>query len=350
MAVIGVTTAHSSSGASSLAMGIAQAWSFMYIDHVLVEGDPFGGVLSSRFNLDGNHRTLQDLAPSLSEVDPAVLGHYVTSIEGVDCVVGPVGHEDAYFAVEQAAPSLCHCLRLMGRSGVVDLGRMHRHSPWFEQLASFDSILFVARALPEEIAATAAMVKSVDGQVSDLRVAVLAPQNVIGRFKSRRERFLPKDQAASSIRSAGNVEVEAILYDPEGAEIFCGAKADEAKFRNTDLWGSIADLASVWSVNDPSLQPENPPSTPEPEPPRPVDEISNRPVVNARPVADATRGPRDDHDKNSRSTSSSGSWFEAPAGRPSAPLVSPRPTDTSRETQSSPPDDAPPPLNNPTRS
>lgn len=349
MAVIGVTTAHSSSGASSLAMGIAQAWAFMYIDHVLVEGDPFGGVLSTRFNLDGNHKTLQDLAPSLSDVNPAVLSRYVTSVEGVDCVVGPVGHDDAYFAAEQAAPALCQCLRSMARSGVVDLGRMYRHSPWFKQLGSFDSILFVARALPEEVAATAAMVKSLDGHAPDLRVAILAPQSTVGRFKSRRERFLPKGQAETVIRRAGNVEVEAIFYDPEAAEIFCGAKADEAKFRNTDLWGSIAELASVWSANYPSSQPENSLPALESEPPKKVDEPPKKPVIDAQPVVQATRGPRDDHERNSKSTNSNGSWFETPADRPSAPLVIPTPAGASLESPSSP-DDAPPPLNNPTRS
>lgn len=246
MTLVGVTAASSSPGASSLALGISQAWTLKFTEQLLVDGDPSGGVLSRRFPIARDHKTLQDLAPSVSHIDLDVFKSYATQAEGVAAIVGPTGHQDACWAVEQAGAELCGRMTQFGLHGVIDLGRMSQSSPWVSSLQHLDAVVLVTRALPEEVAAAVSISRWLADRVAEQRIVLVSPSRSSRIFKRMSQRFVSKDRAWSELRFSGVAFGEHDLpYEPELAEFFCGASVDEGKFRNSNLWESIALLAEA---------------------------------------------------------------------------------------------------------
>jgi hypothetical protein len=227
MSAVAVTSARSSPGATSLAVGLGLAWSALRADPLLIEADPAGGVLALRFGLpDG--RSLVTLSSELRHgFDPGALERNCADLRGLRTLLAPSDPVLANRALVRSAGTIAGGLRGDHRPLVVDLGRYHSDSPALVLAGDVDLVLVAARPRTDELQAALFAIRSLQSQQCTIGVVLIGG---------------PGDQGA--IERALGAPVAAVLPDaPRVARALSGGRYRAGALGRSLLWRTIAGLA-----------------------------------------------------------------------------------------------------------
>jgi|GEM_PF-1514881 len=228
MSVVAITSSRTSPGATTLAAGLAIAWSHLVERSLLIEADPAGGVLALRFELAP--------APSLtsfaSDVRNAFQQDLVWSntqdLRGAHCMPAPVDPRLARSWIERVAPTLNTELPKLGAPTVIDLGWVDEDGASMPLVRAADTTLIV----------TSPDVAEVQGLLFQIRRLQDAGANValvtVGST--------PNDP--QEIATLTGIPLAAVLPDDrQVAAALTGGKFKPNKFRRSLLWRTISGLA-----------------------------------------------------------------------------------------------------------
>lgn len=153
MTVVAVGSAGASPGVSALAVGLGQARARRGGRIVLVEADPAGGRLASRFGLPPEPSLLSFVADARRGPSAEVLFASTKLVGRLPVVTCPADPRLARHALVEGGGTLADCLRTHRVDGVLDLGRIDDESPALALAARADVVLLLTRPRTDEVQA-----------------------------------------------------------------------------------------------------------------------------------------------------------------------------------------------------
>lgn len=214
-------------------MGLAAAWRPTTGREVLVlEADPDGGILASRFENLRADRTLADVAVDVRrafDMD-AVLASARQVWGGVSVIVAPPSAEQTYSALSAAGDRLAAGLAAAdGIDVLVDVGRLTPRSPALHLARRAVAAIFVTRPNFEAAASLAARMPELTAHGCDPALLSVGDQP-----------YTPDEiQRAVTVPLLGTLP-----HDPRSAALFAGGPGSERQVRRSLLWRSLCDLSS----------------------------------------------------------------------------------------------------------
>lgn len=267
--IVSLTSARSSPGVTSLAVGMAYVWQELGYQPLLVEADPAGGVLGLRFDLP-SEPSLTTLSADLRRgSDPQRILDNTAEIRGVRSLLSSVDPAQASRVLTRSAGILAAELPSVQRPVVIDAGRLGADSPSLPLLQASHQVLVLCRPRVEEAQAMLFGLRLLRGL--DCRCGLV----VVG------ERG-PHDP--HEIAALAGVPLVAVLPDDATlAAALTGGIYNEKRLKRSLLWRSIAALSRSVLQTAPAVVAPTPTSAPAPARPHPID-----PVVAAQAPAAAT--------------------------------------------------------------
>ena len=235
MAVIGVTSAHGSPGATTLAVALAHRLSDCTgRPTLLIEADADGGTIAVRHQLDGPAGLTALAGAARSGLTAAELERFVVELaSGVPVLAAHPAAEHAHATLRTAAAPLAEVLRgELDRDVIVDLGRLRPGAPSRALAAVCTVLLVVARSEREQLVAVADRLAAYS-ELAPLRLVLVGDHPY-----SRREvqRVLQLDAVSVVVDDAA-----AVRADPSAAGR-----------RRRDAWArSVTTLAATLSDTTP---------------------------------------------------------------------------------------------------
>jgi hypothetical protein len=266
VAVISLT---SSPGVTTFSLALAARWP----DEarcVLVECDPSGGDVATRFSLSSSPGVVSLAAAARRSTDPGLLWQHTQTLPGgLPVVTAPPGADHARAALSALAPerpSEAGVLRLAADAPeavvIADCGRVDPGSPALPILGSADAMLLLTGAHADQLAHVASRLTTV------------------GRW-SRRPALLLVGEGHSTDEVARELGVPAMGRIPEdrrGAAMLCGRPSRRRGPSRSALGRTAGNVARV-------LLAQQPPPRPAPTPAQPG-EATSRPAPLLRAVPD----------------------------------------------------------------
>lgn len=229
MSLISLCSAHSSPGVTTTALALAASWPEER-RCLLVEADPFGGVIGARYGL-GDSPGLSSLAAIARRGldDEAVWSHAQRLRGGVELLVGPGSAEEAHAVLADVAGVLAGwCSGRSGPDVIVDCGRVAPSSPALGLLARADVAMVLARPRLDQLRPAAHLLAALE------TAGVKASMLLIGEDPYR------PDEVASAL---GAEVAGVIAWDPRTAAALSGTGAVGRDLRRSPLVRSTATLA-----------------------------------------------------------------------------------------------------------
>lgn len=263
--IVSLTSARSSPGVTSLAVGMAYVWQELGYQPLLVEADPAGGVLGLRFDLPSEPSFTTLSADLRRGSDPQRILDNTAEIRGVRTLLSSVDPAQASRVLARSAGILAAELPSLRRPVVIDAGRLGADSPCLPLLQASHQVLVLCRPRVEEAQSMLFGLRVLRGL--DCRCGLV----VVG------ER--PHDPY--EIAALAGVPLVAVLPDDAVlAAALTGGIYNEKRLKRSLLWRSIAALSrSV--LHTPTATST---STPTPVPDR-VDPVVAAPPGVAPPAA-----------------------------------------------------------------
>lgn len=230
MSVVAVTSSRTSPGATTVAAGLAIAWSHVAERSLLIEADPAGGVLGLRFDLEPS-RSLASLGTDIQHrFHSDHLWASSQDLRGARCILAPVDPLLARAWIQRLSPTLIEQLPQLGVPTVVDLGWVDHDGASASLANAADKTLIVTRPDVAEIQALLFQVRRL--QAMDTEVAIVT----IGDS--------PNDPR--EVADLAGVPLAAVLpEDRRFAAALAGGDFKPERFRRSSLWRTINGLAST---------------------------------------------------------------------------------------------------------
>lgn len=229
MSLIGLCSAHGSPGVTTTALVLAATWPGNR-RCLLVEADPFGGVIGARYGL-GDTPGLSSLAAVARRGldEEAVWGHAQRLPGGVPMLVGPPSADEAHAVLGDVAEVLAAwCTAESDIDVVVDCGRIGPGSPTLEFLANAHTVMLLARPSLDQLRPAAHRMAGLEA--SGVKVSLL----LVG------DRPYGPGEVAGSLN--GDV-TGVIAWDPRTAAVLTGTRSAVRDVRRSQLVRSAATLA-----------------------------------------------------------------------------------------------------------
>ena len=229
MSLVGLCSAHGSPGVTTTALALAATWTENR-RCLLVEADPFGGVISARYGL-GDTPGLSSLAAVARKGldEEAVWSHVQQLPGGVGVLVGPASADEAHAVLRDVAGALAGwCVTQTDVDVIVDCGRIAPASPTVELLAKADAVLVLTRPFADQLRPAAHRLASLEasGAAASLLLVGDSP-------------YGPDEVAATLKADVGGV----IVWDARTAAVLTGARGAVRDLRRSPLVRSAATLA-----------------------------------------------------------------------------------------------------------
>lgn len=229
MSVVALTSSRTSPGATTLAAGLAIAWSHLVERSLLIEADPAGGVLALRFDLAP--------APSLTSFGSDIRNGFeqealwtnTQDLRGVHCIPGPVDPVLARSWIDRVTPALIEELPRLGAPAVIDLGWVDEDGASAKLANAADTTLVVTRPHIGEIQGLLFQVRRLEKLNANVAIVCIGDG--------------PNDPAEVA-RIAGVPLAAVIPDDPKMAAALTGAKFSPSKFKRSLLWRTISGLGT----------------------------------------------------------------------------------------------------------
>jgi MinD-like ATPase involved in chromosome partitioning or flagellar assembly len=230
MSLIGLCSAHGSPGVTVAAVALAATWPEGR-RCLLIEADPFGGVIGARYGL-GDTPGLSSLAAvaRLGLNEATVYRHVQELPGGVAVMVGPGSADEAHAVLRDVAGPLSGwCATQDDLDVIVDCGRTAPTSPTFEFLAKADAVKVLVRPSLDQLRPAAH------------RVAALEAAGVPASMLLVGESPYQVDEVAATL----TVDIEgALAWDPRTAAVLEGGRGSVRDLRRSPLVRSAATLAA----------------------------------------------------------------------------------------------------------
>ena len=247
MSLLCLASAHGSPGVTTIALALAGAWPEGRRG-LLVEADPFGGVLAARFGLRDTPGLASLAAASRQGIAAdAVWCHAQQLPGGVPVLVGPPSADQAHAVLRDVASALADWSA--GETEVdviVDCGRLTPAPPTMVALRQADGVLLLTRPTTDQLRPAAH------------RVATLG-------ISGPRPRLLlvgDSPYGAAEVASTLSVEVAGVVsWDPRAAGALSGGPGDP-NLRRSPLVRSAASLAERLAAKLPGPAAGQSPATP----------------------------------------------------------------------------------------
>jgi len=228
MSLVGLCSAHGSPGVTTTALVFAATWPE---DRrcLLIEADPFGGVIGARYGL-GDTPGLSSLAAGArGGLDEEAVWRNVQQLPGgVPVLVGPGSADEAHAVLADVAGVLADwCTTQTDVDVIVDCGRIGPTSPVVEMLTRADTVMVLARGSLDQLRPAA-------HRLSALKAAgVEASLLLVG------DSPYGSDEVAATLKTeVGGV----IAWDPRTAAVLTGARGAVGDLRRSPLVRSAATL------------------------------------------------------------------------------------------------------------
>ena len=241
MSLVGLCSAHGSPGVTTTVLALAATWPE---DRrcLLVEADPFGGVIGARYGL-GDTPGLSSLAAVARKGldEEAVWSHVQHLPGGVPVLVGPASADEAHAVLRDVAGALAGwCVTQTDVDVIVDCGRIAPASPTVELLAKADAVLVLTRPFADQLrpAAHRLVALEASGAAASLLLVGDSP-------------YGPDEVAATLKADVGGV----IAWDPRTAAVLTGTRGAVRDLRRSPLVRSAATLAERLASSFPGSGP-----------------------------------------------------------------------------------------------
>jgi MinD-like ATPase involved in chromosome partitioning or flagellar assembly len=245
MSLIGLCSAHGSPGVTVTALALAATWPEER-RCLLIEADPFGGVIGPRYGLSDTPGLSSLAAVARSGFDETTVRRHVQELPGgVAVMVGPASAEEAHAVLRDVAgPLAAWCATQDGLDVVIDCGRTSPASPTVEILARADAVMMLVRPTIDQLrpaAHRAAALEAAGATVSMLLVG---------------DRPYGSDEVASTL----SVRVEGVVaWDPRTADVLAGGRDAVRDLRRSPLVRSAATVAGKLASASPNSKPDEEP-------------------------------------------------------------------------------------------
>lgn len=241
MTLFALASTHGAPGVSATTMGLAAAWkSSTGRDVLVVEADPDGGVLASRFDELRADRTLADVAVDVRrafDID-AVMPSARQVWGGVPVVVAPPSAEQTHSALTAGGDRLASGLAAAENIDVlVDLGRLTARSPALHLARRAVTTVLVARPTFESVVSLTTRVPELAAHGCEPGLLLIGDQP-----------YSPEEAE----RAVGVPLLGVLPDEPRIASLFVGGPGSERQLRRSLLWRTLCDLASRLVVRVPT--------------------------------------------------------------------------------------------------
>jgi hypothetical protein len=231
--IFAFASTHGSPGVTTTVMGLAAAWrSTTGRDVLVIEADPDGGVLASRFEGLRADRSLADVVVSVRrsfEID-AVLSSAQPVWESVPVVVAPPSAEQTHSALSSGGDRFAAGLAAAGDLDVlVDVGRLTPRSPALHLARRAVVTAFVLRPSFEAAASLATRVREVSAHGCDPSL-LLVGDRPYGADETERAVAAPV--------------VGVLPADDRAALVLGGGPGSDRQVKRSLLWRSLCELSS----------------------------------------------------------------------------------------------------------
>lgn len=229
MTTIGLASAHGSPGTTTTAIALAAAWP----EHrrcLLIEADPFGGVIAARYGL-GDTPGLSSLAAgSRRGLDQETAWLNVQHLPGgVPVFVGPATSDEARVVLADVFGALSAWSSPHDEIDVIiDCGRLTAGSPALGLVGSGARVLVLARPTVDQLRPAAH------------RIATLRASSVDAALVLVGDTPYGPAEVESAMRTG---VVGVVAWDPRTAAILAGARGAVRDLRRSPLVRSISALA-----------------------------------------------------------------------------------------------------------
>lgn len=245
MSVVCLTSAHGSPGVTTTALVLAATWP-PHRRCLLVEADPFGGVIAARYGL-GDTPGLSSLAADCRRGldDDSVWRHTQYLLGGVPVLVGAATLDEAYAVLRDLTPAL---------------------TKWFTNQTEIDVIIDCGRILPG---------LSTVGIIGEAGVGMVLTRPTLDQLRPATHRvgalnasgidaglLLVGDEpyGPGEVIAALDVDVVGVVgWDPRTAAVLTGSRGAVRNLRRSPLVRSVAALAQRLAPlpsSEPDLQPD----------------------------------------------------------------------------------------------
>jgi len=229
MSMVCLASAHGSPGVTTTAVALAATWP-PHRRCLLIEADPFGGVIAARYGL-GDTPGLSSLAAEARRGldDEAVWRHAQHLPGGVPVLVGPATAEEARAVLRDLGGALSAWSTGRGEIDVIiDCGRITAGSPVIDLVGAAGPTMVLVRPTLDQL------------RPAVHRLEALAASGVGAAL------LLVGDEpyGAAEVAAALQTRVEGgIAWDPRSAAVLTGAHGAVRDLRRSPLVRSIATLA-----------------------------------------------------------------------------------------------------------
>lgn len=174
MSLVTLCSVHGSPGVTTTSLALAGAWP----EHrrcMVVEADPFGGVVAARFGLGDTPGLASLAAVARRGLDAEVLWQHAQQLPGgVPVLVGPPSADQAHIVLGDLAPYLAEwCTQHPEVDVIGDCGRLAPGVPTLELLRRADAPLVVTRPTADQLRLAANRLRSLDTLDADVRLLLI---------------------------------------------------------------------------------------------------------------------------------------------------------------------------------
>jgi hypothetical protein len=272
MTLFALASTHGSPGVSSTTIGLAAVWkSTTGRDVLVVEADPDGGVLASRFEELRADRTLADVVVDVRRAFEleSVMSSARPLWGGVPVVVAPPSAEQTHSALTAGGDRLASGFAASDAVDVlVDVGRLTARSPALHLARRAVTTILVARPTFESVASLSARVPELAAHGCEPGLLLIGDQP-----------YPPNETE----RAIGASLIGVLPDEARGAAMFSGGAGSDRQLRRSLLWRTLCDLASRLAARVP-VSTELPTEPVAAQPPSPVPNVA---VENDRASAEA---------------------------------------------------------------
>lgn len=231
MSLVTLVSAHGSPGVTTTALVLAATWPEPK-RCLLVEADPFGGVISARYGLSDTPGLSTLAAQSRSGLDTATLEEHLQRLPGgLGVLVGPASQEEAQAVWRDVAGPLAEWAQSESDFDmIVDRGRLPAATPPNGMPANTGPTLVVTRPSVDQL------------RPASIRQAALATAGADASLLLVGDRPYGPGEVAATMR----VPVAGIVaWDPRTAAVLAGSRGSMRNLRRTPLVRSAATLAEA---------------------------------------------------------------------------------------------------------
>jgi len=240
VSVVMLVSAHGSPGVTTTASVLAAMWPEPR-RCLLVEADPFGGVIAARFGL-GDTPGLSTLAAQTRGGfdDAAVEAHSQRLPGGLPVLVGPASPEEAQAVWRDVAGPLTEWAAGGSLDVIVDRGRLLPGAPPNRASSGKDLVLVVARPTVDQL------------RSASIRHASLVTAGFDASLVLIGERPYGPDEVAATMRVP---VLGVVAWDPRTAAALTGAQGTVRELRRSPLVRSAATLAERLAAKPDLVEP-----------------------------------------------------------------------------------------------